>query len=456
MSAPSAAIHGRGMWLNCSFDLESDELYSVKWYKNDTEFYRYIPRDRPPAQNYDLPGVVVDMSRSREGHVFISSVNLSTEGNYRCEASAEAPSFQTVVQEKEVKVFVIPDHPPTIRGTRSKYGVGERVDVSCRAPYSLPAAKLVWLVNDQEVPFTDVRELETLYDSEGLQSSGAVLSFTLRPHHMAGSWLRLKCVSVISEVYLTSSEELIAGNTEPSIPYPGPSEYLVRYELQRYPRYAASLGLRFRVRPEHFEDERMHLRCMVSLSHVLNTSSAEASIKNKHRTMSGLRAPTDDVLPEARESSFVEASRNLSSTSGLTINTKAFERQQRVGWDDNRRRGQANPRDTGKLELSPRRENLKRRDADTSNPISFVRPCVQGSKKGAVFVSRFEGPPLLGSSSRSPRAQETRRRARTRAGSRGTAVTVRGSDVFNAAKRRTTPSNRCFISDSERSDKRCS
>ncbi|XP_075748772.1 uncharacterized protein LOC119172631 isoform X2 [Rhipicephalus microplus] len=343
MSAPSAAIHGRGMWLNCSFDLESDELYSVKWYKNDTEFYRYIPRDRPPAQNYDLPGVVVDMSRSREGHVFISSVNLSTEGNYRCEASAEAPSFQTVVQEKEVKVFVIPDHPPTIRGTRSKYGVGERVDVSCRAPYSLPPAKLVWLVNDQEVPFTDVRELETLYDSEGLQSSGAVLSFTLRPHHMAGSWLRLKCVSVISEVYLTSSEELIAGNTEPSIPYPEKSpdspvieggkqkylinelvnltcrsaeydtppeltwfindkearpEYLVRYELQRYPRYAASLGLRFRVRPEHFEDERMHLRCMVSLSHVLNTSSAEASIKNKHRTMSGLRAPTDDASNE--------------------------------------------------------------------------------------------------------------------------------------------------------------
>ncbi|XP_037516318.1 uncharacterized protein LOC119393398 [Rhipicephalus sanguineus] len=343
MSAPSAAIHGRGMWLNCSFDLESDELYSVKWYKNDTEFYRYIPRDRPPAQNYDLPGVVVDMARSREGHVFISSVNLSTEGNYRCEASAEAPSFQTVVQEKEVKVFVIPEHPPTIRGTRAKYGVGERVDVSCRAPYSLPAAKLVWLVNDQEVPFTDVRELETLYDSEGLQSSGAVLSFTLRPHHMAGSWLRLKCVSVISEVYLTSSEELIVGDTEPSIPYPETSpdspvinggqhkyrindlvnltcrsaeydtppeltwfindkearpEYLVRYELQRYPRYAASLGLRFRVRPEHFEDERMHLRCTVSLSHVLNTSSAEASIKNKHRTMSGLRAPTDDASNE--------------------------------------------------------------------------------------------------------------------------------------------------------------
>ncbi|KAL1422691.1 hypothetical protein MTO96_003774 [Rhipicephalus appendiculatus] len=302
MSAPSAAIHGRGMWLNCSFDLESDELYSVKWYKNDTEFYRYIPRDRPPAQNYDLPGVVVDMARSREGHVFISSVNLSTEGNYRCEASAEAPSFQTVVQEKEVKVFVIPEHPPTIRGTRAKYGVGERVDVSCRAPYSLPAAKLVWLVNDQEVPFTDVRELETLYDSEGLQSSGAVLSFTLRPHHMAGSWLRLKCVSVISEVYLTSSEELIAGNTEPSIPYPekSPDSPVIEGGKQKY-----------------LINDLVNLTC---------------------------RSAEYDTPPE------------------LTwfINDKEV--------------------------------------AESNTQPTTAAPCVEGSKKGAVFVSRFEEPPpLLGS-----------------------------------------------------------
>lgn len=58
-------------------------------------------RKRNEEAHFSLP----QMSRSREGHVFISSVNLSTEGNYRCEASAEAPSFQTVVQEKEVKVF---------------------------------------------------------------------------------------------------------------------------------------------------------------------------------------------------------------------------------------------------------------------------------------------------------------------------------------------------------------
>ncbi|CAN8013753.1 unnamed protein product [Ixodes persulcatus] len=334
MKVPSAVIQGRSMWLNCTYDLESDELYSVKWYKNDTEFYRYIPRDRPPAQNYDLPGVVVDMVKSREGNVFVAAVNLSTEGNYRCEASAEAPSFQTVVGEREVKVFVIPDQRPTIHGTRAKYNVGDRVDVICKAPFSLPGAKLVWLVNDEEAMFHQVREYESLFDVNGLQSTSLGLSFEVRPKHLASSALKLKCVSVISEVFLMSSEEFIVGDTVPSIPYPETSpnsptiegglpkyrindlvnltcrsaeydeppelmwyindkearqEYLVRRPLQRYPKFLATLGLFFRVRPEHFEDERMHLRCTATLSHVVNISTAEKTISNDHRS-SGFRA----------------------------------------------------------------------------------------------------------------------------------------------------------------------
>ncbi|XP_077563933.1 uncharacterized protein LOC144179448 [Haemaphysalis longicornis] len=228
MSAPSAAILGRGMWLNCSFDLESDELYSVKWYKNDTEFYRYIPRDNPPAQNYDLPGVVVDMSRSGEGHVFVAHVNLSSEGNYRCEASAEAPQFQTVSAEKEVKVFETSPDSPTIEGGLPKYRINDLVNLTCRsAEYNQPP-ELKWFINDKEAR----------------------------------------------------------------------TDYLVPHPRQRYPKFSTSLGLRFRVRPEHFEDERMHLRCTVTLSHVLNTSSAEANIRNRQRTTSGLRAASDDASNE--------------------------------------------------------------------------------------------------------------------------------------------------------------
>lgn len=40
---------GTNFWLSCQFELPVDEerLYSVKWYKNNEEFYRLILADAP-------------------------------------------------------------------------------------------------------------------------------------------------------------------------------------------------------------------------------------------------------------------------------------------------------------------------------------------------------------------------------------------------------------------------
>lgn len=48
--------------LGCKYDLDGESLYSVKWYKDGFEFYRYVPRDMPPGQVFPLPGVDVDVS----------------------------------------------------------------------------------------------------------------------------------------------------------------------------------------------------------------------------------------------------------------------------------------------------------------------------------------------------------------------------------------------------------
>lgn len=50
--------------LECHYDLDGESLYSVKWYKDGNEFYRFVPRDTPPTQVFDLPGVTVDVSRN--------------------------------------------------------------------------------------------------------------------------------------------------------------------------------------------------------------------------------------------------------------------------------------------------------------------------------------------------------------------------------------------------------
>lgn len=59
---PNHVIRESSVRLECHFDLNGEALYSVKWYKDGNEFYRYVPRDMPPAQVFDLPGILVDVS----------------------------------------------------------------------------------------------------------------------------------------------------------------------------------------------------------------------------------------------------------------------------------------------------------------------------------------------------------------------------------------------------------
>ena len=59
---PNHVIRNNSVRLECHFDLNGEALYSVKWYKDGYEFYRYVPRDHPPAQVFDQNGVNVDVS----------------------------------------------------------------------------------------------------------------------------------------------------------------------------------------------------------------------------------------------------------------------------------------------------------------------------------------------------------------------------------------------------------
>lgn len=40
-------------------------MYAVKWYKDGNEFYRYLPKENPQIQVFDVPGVHVDVSFSQ-------------------------------------------------------------------------------------------------------------------------------------------------------------------------------------------------------------------------------------------------------------------------------------------------------------------------------------------------------------------------------------------------------
>lgn len=60
---PTEAEVGKSINLKCEWSLsKGDALYSVKWYKDDHEFFRYVPDQHPKIQTFPLNGVYLDVS----------------------------------------------------------------------------------------------------------------------------------------------------------------------------------------------------------------------------------------------------------------------------------------------------------------------------------------------------------------------------------------------------------
>jgi cell adhesion molecule 2 len=68
---PAYRFRNENAMLECDFELDKvkndetyadEDLYSVKWYKDNEEFYRYVPRANPPQNSYKVDGIKVDVS----------------------------------------------------------------------------------------------------------------------------------------------------------------------------------------------------------------------------------------------------------------------------------------------------------------------------------------------------------------------------------------------------------
>lgn len=209
LDVPSPTTLGESVELTCSYELDDEQLYSVKWYKNDVEFYRYVPNDWPPGQFLPLPGIKVDLSKSGKNSVFLRHVDLNSGGIYRCEISAEAPSFDTAEAEKEMKVFVLPSEGPTLTGGNQEYRIGDTVVVNCTSAKSKPAATLRWYINDELVGPEYETEYSTTLHADGLETSSLGLKFQVTSQHFRNGNMKLKCTATISRNYTMSNEEMV-------------------------------------------------------------------------------------------------------------------------------------------------------------------------------------------------------------------------------------------------------
>ncbi|XP_040563598.1 uncharacterized protein [Lepeophtheirus salmonis] len=223
---PSYIRHGSTAQLVCIYDLEYDGLYSIKWYKDNIEFYSYTPRLREnPKRFYNVSGIDVDIRRTNESQVALRNISWTSAGNYKCQVSGEGPLFATEFQTKRLRVAVTPQDPPHIVGLlpNKLYDPGDWLHLNCSSKGSNPATRLTWLINGSDelerkmlvlrYPSTEIISNENLLSlpKGSLYESIVGIQFWIRKDYFLAGKLKVQCVARISDIYLEKSKVLIIG-----------------------------------------------------------------------------------------------------------------------------------------------------------------------------------------------------------------------------------------------------
>ncbi|XP_069164046.1 cell adhesion molecule 3-like [Procambarus clarkii] len=218
VEVPEIVRHGDDVQLRCKWDAPSDKLYSVKWYLNDREFFRYKPEEEPAIMVHALPGVTVDKELSTGEVVVLKSVQLTCTGNYKCEVITEAPNFHTADKMAHMTVIQIPEEKPLIYGTKNDYKIGDTAYVTCVSAESRPPTHLTWYINDQEAPREYLVRINSSRSEQGLTQTRLGLQFKVSRDHFRNGEMNLRCSAKISSLYYKTQQHSVDGQLTYSVP----------------------------------------------------------------------------------------------------------------------------------------------------------------------------------------------------------------------------------------------
>ncbi|EFX72800.1 hypothetical protein DAPPUDRAFT_253895 [Daphnia pulex] len=206
VKVPLAALSGHSVQLECIFSLDGESLYAVKWYRGVDEFYRYVPAEEPHATVFGLNGIEVDLDESNANRLVLRSITAETAGRFRCEVSAEAPSFETVSGHADMTVVQLPQRGPVIAGGKPRYSVGDQVDLNCTSMRSSPATNLTWYINGEPAERHHLKFYPIVEDIDGLETSMLGLHFVIKTRHFRKGDLKFKCTATLAALYWQSNE----------------------------------------------------------------------------------------------------------------------------------------------------------------------------------------------------------------------------------------------------------
>lgn len=199
--------------LRCEYDLSGKELYSVTWYKDGVEFFKFMPGSPAIRRDYHIDGVYVDLSGSDQEQVTLLGPNtrkgkVNLAGSYGCEVSSEGPNFQTDYRVANMSVAVPPKGPPVLDGVRPSYEAGEILEAECTSGLSYPPAVLTFILNGKEVNRALTKDLRGGYiDGTVISSTRLGLTVRLERHHFPGGSLSLICQSTLPGIANSMAQE---------------------------------------------------------------------------------------------------------------------------------------------------------------------------------------------------------------------------------------------------------
>lgn len=191
--SPEYAILGQTVHLYCNFTLPvgHTHFYTLKWFLNDAEVYRYVPKARRELQRmvFNREAVRIDLESSkmigeREHLLVLQSVARKQSGEYKCQVTMDTPPFQFIQAAAYLSIMVLPERHPVISGLKQTiYLPGDKVSINCTSSPSWPAAKLSWQLNSRPVDRWMVTSYLPSATPTGLESSTLALNFLVLPEH---------------------------------------------------------------------------------------------------------------------------------------------------------------------------------------------------------------------------------------------------------------------------------
>ncbi|XP_042213973.1 cell adhesion molecule 3-like [Homarus americanus] len=207
VKVPQFVRRGEEVELECRWKVPG-KLYSLKWYFNDREFFRFTP-EQPRATVLPIPFVQVNENKSTGAKIVLNDVQFGSSGKYKCEITAEWPQFYTADKSNTMTVVDVPQEKPKIRGIKNKYHIGDEVHLTCTSAKSFPAANLTWYINNEKAPRQYVVVMNNTEHEQRLQEAHQGLSFVVTGEHFRDGAMTLKCTAEVDFLYIKSHQHSI-------------------------------------------------------------------------------------------------------------------------------------------------------------------------------------------------------------------------------------------------------